>query len=131
MSYTDQNSAIRSRFNTNWASATPVKYDNADFTPPANSAFVALEIHNADENPVSIGNGVLYRSSGIISINIYVPINTGTKTLNGYCDTAAAIFRGQQFSGVNCRGARITRLGEIDGRFVANVSVEFHRDEEF
>jgi len=130
MSYTAQNSAIRSRFNTNWT-ATTVKYDNADFTPPSNAAFVVLEIHNVDEMPVSIGNGVLYRSLGIISINIYVPLNTGTKILNQYCDAAALIFRGQQFSGVTCRGAKITRLGEIDGRFVANISMEFFRDEEF
>ena len=134
MSYAAQNDAIRSRFYTNW-SATPVKYDNADFVAPANAAFVVLEIHNADEQPASYGgstgNGVVYRSYGIISLNVYVPLNTGTTTLNTYCDTAAVVFRGQQFSGITCYGAKITRLGEIDGRFVANISIEFIRDEEF
>ena len=130
MSYTAQNSAMRSRFATNWTT-TAIKYDNADLTPPANTAFVVFEIHDADETPISMGNAILYRNYGIISINVHVPLNTGTKILDQYCDAIALIFRGQQFSGINCRGARKTRLGEIDGRFVANVSIEFHRDEEF
>ena len=130
MSYTAQNTAIRSRFNANWT-ATTVKYDNVDFTPAANTAFVELQIVPANEYPASIGNAVLYRNLGIISINIYVPVNTGTAVLNGYCDTVAAIFRGENFSGITCRGASISRLGEINGRFVANVSIEFFRDEEF
>ena len=130
MSYTDQNSAMRSRFNTNWT-ITTIKYDNADYTMPANAAFVVFEVHDADEIPISTGSNILYRSYGIISINVYVPLNTGTKLLDQYCDAAALIFRGQQFSGITCRGAKKTRLGDIDGRFVANISIEFHRDEEF
>jgi hypothetical protein len=131
MTYAAQNIAIESRFHTDWAAATPVKYDNVDFTPPVNSVFVEFHIIPADEYPASIGNAVLYRTLGIISINIYAPLNTGSKTLTEYCDTAAVIFRGQSFSSITCRGARITRLGEVEGRFVANVSIEFFRDEEF
>ncbi len=131
MSYAAQNIAIESRFHSSWAAATPVKYDNVDFTQPVNSVFVEFRIIPADEYPASIGNGVLYRALGIISINIFAPLNSGNTILTGYCDTAAAIFRGQSFSSITCRGARITRLGEVDGRFVANVSIDFFRDEEF
>jgi hypothetical protein len=131
MSYTAQNTAIRSRFHTNWGSSPPVKYDNADFTPPANAAFVELQIVPGPETPVSLGTTVLYRNLGLISINVYVPVNIGTAVLNGYCDTIATIFRGQNFSSITCRGANINRIGEIDGRFVANVSIEYFRDEAF
>jgi hypothetical protein len=131
MSYTDQNKAIRSRFHTNWGTDPPVKYDNADFTPPDNAAFVAFEIVNAGEFVASLGGPIKYRNFGIISINIYAPLNSGTKVLSGYCDTAAAIFRGQQFSSITCLGASVNRIGEVDGRFVYNVSIDFFRDEDF
>lgn len=131
MTFEAENTAIESKFHDNWAAATPVKYDNVDFTPPGNAAFVELQIHNGFASPISTGGTTLYRSPGIISINIYLPLNTGTKTAKGYTDTIAAIFRGQQFSGIICRAASVTRIGELDGKFVYNVSIPFFRDETF
>jgi hypothetical protein len=131
MSFTSQNSAIRSRFHTNWGTDPPVKYDNMDFTPPANSAFVEISIIDGDQVPVSVGSSVLYRNLGFISVNIHVPLNTGTKAINQYEDTVAGIFRSQQFSGITCRNVTVNTVGEVNGRFVKNVSIEFFRDEAF
>ena len=131
MSHTAQNAAIRSRFHTSWGTDPPVKYENADFTPPANATFVELDIVDGPQAPVSLGNTTLYRNFGIISINIYVPLNIGTAAINGYADTIAAIFRGAQFSSISCRNVGFNTIGEIDGRFVKNVSIEFFRDEAF
>lgn len=131
MTFEAENTAIESRFYDNWGSTTDIKYDNVDFTPPANEAFVELQIHNGDATAVSTGSSVLYRSPGIISVNIYLPLNAGTKTAKGYTDTIAAIFRGQQFSGITCRAASVTRIGELDGKFVYNISIPFFRDEAF
>jgi len=131
MTFEAETIAIESRFYNNWGAATPVKYDNVDFTPPAGGAFVELQVHNGDALAVSTGADITYRSPGIISINIYLPLNTGSNTGKEYADTIAAIFRGQQFSGISCQAASITRLGELDGKFVYNVSIPFFRDEDF
>lgn len=128
MTYEAEEQAIQSRFNTIFT-ALSIKYDNIDFTPTSGTAFVELEIHDGDQLPISVADTVLYRNIGIISINVRVPMNQGSQTAKGYADTAAAVFRGQQFSSITCRGATITRMGEIDGWWVYNVSVPFYRDE--
>jgi hypothetical protein len=133
MTFKNEERDIVSRFKTNWASTTSIKYDNVDFTPTPGESFVELEIHNGSQIPVSLGgiSATLYRGVGIISINIYTALNIGTQTGKNLADTAAAIFRGQTFSGITCRGADVTRLGESNGWFAHNVSIPFFRDESF
>jgi hypothetical protein len=131
MSYKDEHKAIEARFNTNWASTTPVKYDNVDFTPTPGENWIELQIHNGDQIPVSLGGTVNYRAIGIISINVHTALNIGSQTGKNLADTAAAIFRGKTFSTITCRGAPITRLGESNGWFVYNVSIPYFRDESF
>jgi hypothetical protein len=133
MTFKNEDRDITSRFKTNWGSTTPVKYDNVDFTPTPGTTFVEFEIHNGSQMPVSLGgdDDTLYRGVGIISINIHTALNIGTQTGKNLADTAAAIFRGQTFLGIICRGADVTRLGESNGWFVHNVSIPFFRDESF
>ena len=131
MTFEAENIAIENRFYTSWGTATPIKFDNVDFTPPAATAYVELQVHDSDSYPASLGGTILYRNLGIISINIYALPNQGAKANRQYADTAAAVFRGQTFSGITCRAASITRLGEIKDRFVYNVSIPFFRDEAF
>lgn len=130
MSYSDEAKYIEQRFATNWGSTTPVRYENADFDPPAASAWVELRVVSGPSVKLNIESAALRRYVGIISINIYVPANTGTRTARGYIDTAAAIFKGATFNGIVCRDPRVTVLGERDGWFIINLSTEFQRDEE-
>ena len=131
MSYEDANAAIEARFNTEWADAAPVKWDNVEFEPTSGTSFVELQIHVAVAIQASIEVTPLHRAFGIISTNIYIPLNIGTKTADDHADTIAAIFRAATFSNVICRSPRIARLGEVDGWFIINVSVDFHYDKTY
>ena len=130
MTYQAERQAIESRFYNNYT-ATDVKYDNVEYTPTPNRPFLEFEIHDGEQLPISTADTILYRNVGIISMNLHVPINTAAQTGMGYADTAAAVFRGQQFSGITCRGASITRIGEFDQWFIINISIPFFRDELF
>jgi hypothetical protein len=131
MSYEAEHAAIESRFDAYYGGTEPVKYDNVPFAPPKNGAYLELQIHDGDAFPASIGDGILERSVGIISVNIYSPISIGSRQGVAIADNVAAIFRHANFSGIQCRSPVIRRLGEIDKKFVINVSTAFYRDEIF
>jgi len=132
MSFEAETLAIETRFEAQWGTTTPYRHDNVDYTPVSEITFVELEIHNGQGRRINIGDAdKLYRYPGIISINIHGAKSKGTRALKALADTAAAIFQGVQFSGIICYTSGITRIGEIDGRFVYNVSTPFTRDESF
>jgi len=121
--------AVESRFATNFTVCS-VKFSNVNFTPIPREAWVEIRVVIADSIKAEIGGG-LHRNAGIISVNVYEPVNTGTAAGKEKADLAAAVFRGQQFSGITCRSPRITEVGEIDEWYVINMSCPFFRDEIF
>ena len=129
--YEDANAAIESRFNTNWATATPIKFDNVAYEPTAGTTYVELQIHWDKSKQVSLEKTPLHRAWGIISVNIYTALNTGTKTAEQKADTAATIFRNAKFSGITCKSPEVKRIGEVDGWFVYNMNVIFHFDKTY
>lgn len=115
--------AIEERLANNWT-ATPIAMDNVYFSPPANSPFIRLTIIMGTENQVSMLNG--YRLSGFIDVGIFAPEGTGTAASYTYADNICTLFRGQEFSGVTCRGATTTRIPSADkGWLQLNVSIPF------
>ena len=123
------NIAIEDRFATNFT-VCDVKYANVKFDPTARTAWAALEVIIVDSMNIEVGAG-RHRSIGIISVNIYEPINTGTAAGKEKAELAAAVFRDQQFSGITCRSPKIVEVGEIDEWYVINMSVPFYRDETY
>jgi len=121
--------AVESRFATNFTVCI-VKYANVRFTPTPEIAWADLRVIIADSINAEVGGG-LHRNAGIISVNIYEPINTGTAAGKNKADLAAAVFRDKQFSSITCRSPKITEVGEIDEWYVINMSVPFFRDEIF
>lgn len=130
MTYASEHAAIEARLSANWTT-TPIKFDNVDYKPTTQAAWIELQIATGEQSAVSLGGigATLYRNVGIISITVNVPLNSGGRTAKGYADSIAAIFRGQQFSSITCRGATITQIGEVDGWFKYNVSIPYFRDE--
>jgi hypothetical protein len=121
--------AIEDRFATNFTICS-VKYANVKFDPTPGQAWADINIVIADSMRAEVGGG-LHRNIGIISVNIYEPVNTGTAAGKKKADLAAAVYRGQKFSGITCRSPKIVQVGEIDEWYVINMSVPFYRDEIF
>jgi len=124
--------AIENRFGTLFT-AVQVKYANVDtFVPDDDETWCELFITIADSRRASIGDDdKLHRTTGVISVNVYVPKGTGTVNGKAIADTAAAIFRDAQFSGITCRSPAITDIGEVENWYVINMTVPFQRDELF
>lgn len=131
MSYDTQRNAIQTRFKNLWQAAyptIPIVFDNlrADKAP---NGFVALHILNGASVLRGMGAQQLFRYPGVISVDIFVPAEKGTKLLDQYADTIEGIFRAQSFSGILCRSVDRRDLGQQDNFYRVNVSFPFTRDE--
>jgi len=117
---------IETRFQTQWASLTPIGFENFPFrVADSDTEWVELfVIHNNEQN-VSIGDSVNYRRHGIININIFVKKLSGSKRIRVLQDTAAAIFRNTEFDSITCRSAQFEQLGDSDVWYKYNVSINF------
>lgn len=142
MSFAAEAKVIEERFNSQWGSTTPIRWDNVDYNPTAGVTYVELQIHQSNTNIVGIGgNSNMHRIRGLISINIYVAINSGTRSGRELGDQAAQIFREQQLTDTDsstgedivvfCLAASVTRLGKVEDWFVHNVTIPFYRNEIF
>jgi len=126
MSFADERKDIESRFSTNW-STTSIAWGNADFNTPNNAEWVRFSILNGNTAYRALGG--LKRHTGVISVQIFAPANSGTNTLRGYADTIANIFDGKKFSDVVCDVASMQTIGTDDRWHQINVNIPYWRDE--
>lgn len=125
MSFADERQTIENRFNAEWT-ATPIAYDNVPFNPPANSDWVRLNIQNGDSGYRSLESTV--RHTGIISVQIFTPVNKATKTSRQYADIAADIFSDQRFGDVVTDVSSISIVDDDESWLQTNVTTPYYRD---
>lgn len=131
-SFADERAAIEKRLKDNWTT-TPIAFDNVGFRP-TDSAYVAIFIQNAAATQIEMtGTTPNHRYTGLISIQIFTDVNTGSQTAREYADTISAIFRNKRFSSgdsgtIICRSPNVQRVGVVDGRFQLNLTVPYYRD---
>lgn len=112
MSNSAENIAIENLFKVGWGSTTGVKYDNVPFTVPT-TAWVSIEVWNGQSQKASLGSGAqLRRSTGTVFVNIYTPLNKGSKAARDYADLVIPIFRDKQVSGITFEEPDVRRVGE-------------------
>lgn len=130
----EENTAIRTLFNTGWAGATPIAYENEVFTPPANASFVKLFVKPDTAFQYEIGSTkVTFRHPGLIFVMIFSPPDQGNAASLVLADNADAIFRRQSSSFTDgrilYRTPTITPIGITDdGYFHVNVVIPYIRD---
>lgn len=132
MTYEAQHNAIRTRFNTQWASTTPIKWANVPFDPPNDDAWVELSVGDAGAIQASMGDpgNNTYRHTGAVTVMIFTPSGQGDKEALELADQAAAVFRAWQSGGILFRPAPfIRRIGTKDNWFQVNVVCPFQRDD--
>lgn len=84
---------IERRFAQEWNSATPVRFDNVPWQQPVNADWVWLTLREGDSSQASIESNPIIRDFGVIMLQLFTPVEVGTRRIRGRCDTAAAIFR--------------------------------------
>lgn len=106
------NIAIENTFNISWGTTTPIRFDNVAFTPP-DTSWVSLEVWDGNSRKASLGTGIqLRRAMGTVFIDIFTPLNGGSKPARALADQVSAIFRDVVVSGITFYEADITRIGE-------------------
>lgn len=130
--FASERAAIEKRMSDNWTT-TPIVFDNVSHRP-TDSNYVVLTIQNAAAEQIEIKNtSPRHRYTGLISIEISTPQNTGSQTARTYADTIAAIFKNQSFSysdsgTIFCRTPNAQRSGVVEGRYQLNITVPYYRD---
>lgn len=118
---------IEQRLSANWTS-TDIAWDNVDYTPTPETAFIRLLVEEVDSRQVTSQSTPCHRIIGLIHVMIMVSVGTGTDTARGYADGIATIFRNANFSDIQCRSPRIERVGDIGEWFQYSVLVPFYAD---
>lgn len=95
-------SAILSRFQTQWADRTPVAYPNVDFTPPDDEPWVRLDIVWGEASPATMGATRRNTLPGVIFINVFHAPGEARGAAHALIDAARDIFNRVEFSGVRC-----------------------------
>ena len=134
-------SAIRTllevRFNDQWASRTPIVWENVDYEPVSGTSFVTFKIVPNDSSYASMGNHPLVRSIGFVEINIMTStIDTGAKVGDDLADTAIGIFKnskgqGWQSNGLTCQAGYLENQMREGEWFRHIVIVPYTYDEYF
>ena len=132
MSFETTRVAITDRFKTAWNVATlPVVYENQP-QPSQAGAWGRFSVMQGQSDPVAIGAATSKRVTGAIFLQIFLPLNTGTKKAHDCADAFVAIFDQARFkSGVHyivCDNAGMVDAGERAGWLQKNLRVQFRRD---
>ena len=126
MSFVDERLAIEDRLQEFW-NYTDIAWANVDFDVPNNNDWIKLNILNGNSNYRAIDNKK--RHTGVISVQVFSPVNTGTNKVREYSDTIASIFDSKTFSDVVCDVASIVTIGADDRFYQVNVTIPYWRDE--
>lgn len=133
--YVDENTAIRTLFNTGWGSTTRIAYENENFVPETNEAYVAVIVRPDSSSQLELGSspGVHIRHPGLIFVMVFTPPDQGNNAALSLADQAADIFRSQTSSFTNGRilysAPSVTPIGITDeGYFHVNVVIPYVRD---
>jgi hypothetical protein len=86
---------------------------------PSNSAYVKFYIMNNTTDQVSYGseNNRRFERSGIITYQVFIPSNTGTKVGDELCDSINSIFEGKRFDDIYCYRGEWEESGIQDNGF--------------
>ena len=125
MSFADERTEIENRLESLWL-GTPIDYDNITFNQPNNSSWIRLNILNGATEYRALQYKKRY--NGIINVQIFVPVKTGTSIARDYADTVCSIFDSQVFDSVSCDVASVTIVGADAKWYQINVDTPYWRD---
>lgn len=132
MSTLIENNELRTRFNTVWASRTPVAWPNIPFTPPSpQSEWCRFSIVEGESRQTTFGATTNnFRTPGTLFVQLFDKPGAGDADILQRADEVAGIFRNWCGTNVRCRVPTIRAIGDTsDGWYQVNVSVPFVRDE--
>ena len=130
MSFNAALQAVESHLAANWT-ATPIAYENVDFTPPTGNWIKVMLITEKSEL-LGLGATRLRRHTGRILLYCFVPVGDGAQAAMTLADSAIAVFDGANLAGFTLRTPRAVSDEDDDtqaSHFRALAVIPFWRDE--
>jgi hypothetical protein len=139
MSFAEDANAIRACFAGLWSllrPTVPVAFDNSAFDPARDAQdasgdpapWVRLTIVPGEGFQASLGTPRIWRSTGIVMVQVFAPLGQGDGPANELADDAAAVFRGVSLGSVIFRAPSLTRIGSDGAWYQVNVATPFQSD---
>jgi len=125
MSFEAERILIQNRLELFWME-TPISWDNIAFNEPNNKPWVRLNILNGATEYRAINYKKRY--NGIINIQIFVPVKTGSALARQYADKFCSIFDSVIFETVVCDTSSVTIVGSGAKWYQINVDTPYWRD---
>lgn len=140
MSFALKYDAILTQFKTGMDTLrpnVPIAYPNMPFDPDTqyiastHEAWARIVIQGGEERQASIGgDATRWRKVGIVSVQVFTPLNAGQTTALEISDDVATTLRGITVSGVILKAATINPIGREDDEawLQVNIDVPFRYD---
>ena len=125
MSFADERIEIQNRMELFWMQ-TPISWENIAFNEPNNKPWVRLTIFNGTTEYRALQYKKRY--NGIINVQIFCPIKSGTDLARQYADSICSIFDSVVFESVSCDVASVTIVGADAKWYQINVDTPYWRD---
>ncbi len=124
--YAQERASIEAAFNAAWT-ATTVKYENKNFAPPRNTSYVALFILRGKSENAAVGGDFIRHPSNLVTVQIFVPVGTGTETAMGLGEAVRAIFENKAWDDLRFRTTYLQTVGDRDGWYQVNAITPYER----
>lgn len=132
MTVNEARQAIFAQFNTAWAGATPIAWDNLDYKPNG-SEFVRLTVKHNLGSQESLGGigGRVYRKLGLIFVQIFTPLGIAADRSDELAQLAINALRDSTTGSLWFRNHRVNDIGRNgeDSYYQLNVVIDFIYDE--
>lgn len=128
----DAREAIYQRFVDNTALATTnYTFDSEQYTPPAGETWVRLMVRHTDSEQHSLGgtNQRKFRRFGLIFVQVFSPLDAGTRANDTVVQATRDIFEGVDASGIKYYNAIPREIGPDGAWFQTNLEITFDYDE--
>lgn len=115
-------------FLANFDPTIPVKFENVEFDPPkGQKKYVAFFVRHGESFQVGMSPPT-DRYIGAIIIQIFLPLNDGSKKAADIADDISEFFKRAYISGLTTRVPNFAIVGEVDGKFQCNLTIPFIKD---
>lgn len=132
----DARETVYQRWIDQWGVTTPTTFDSEKFVPPEGLAWVRVAMRHSGSRLEAIGGtgaGGMnkFQRRGAVFIQIFTPINKGTREGDTLAQAARAVFEGITLSSNSIRftNAVVREVGPDGPWYQHNVEAQFNYDE--
>lgn len=132
----DARETMYQRFETAWGATSAKTFDGEDFTPPINTAWVRFTVrHDGSTLECIGGTGAggfnTYQRTGRCIIQVFSPLNKGTREADTLAQAARAIFEGTTLSSnaIRFNNVVVREIGPDGAWYQINVEAAFQYNE--